>query len=303
MRSEGFLESFNFSFVSESVQQKWIANAQLPGFSFKNKPVKIKNPLSDELSVMRQSLFSGLMQSCLHNVRHSLNAGRVYEVGYTFDSQANTETEYFQNLNLGFISWGQQNSLWASYKPEALFFESKAVIENFLRSFLIKSYKFETCETVPFLHPGQCAVLKAEGRPVGYMGCLHPVLLEDEKIRVPVVYAELNLEILLKGQPRKYRTKSISKFPMVERDLAFVMPKTFNAGDLIADMTKAAGSVLKSVAIFDVFEGGSLQPHEKSVAYRFLYQDMEKTLTDQELQALDQKIIVAMRQKYSISVR
>ncbi len=300
MRAEGFSEAFTFSFVSDALQKKWIQSAQnLSGFVFKGEPVRIQNPLSDELNVMRQSLFTGLMQSCLHNVRHTLNVGRVYELGYVFDSQGD---EFSQNSSLAFISWGQPQSLWSSNNA-SLFFETKTVVEDLLKSLLIKSYKFEALEAVSFLHPGQTASLKVEGKVVGFLGCVHPVLLEEEKVRVPVVYCELNLEQLLKGQPRKYRTKSISKFPMVERDLAFVMPKTLKAGDIIADMQKAAGAQLKSVLIFDVFEGGNLKDTDKSVAYRLIYQDMEKTLTDEDLQKLDKIVIDSVSQKYSISVR
>src|SRR5690606_25315809 len=101
----------------------------------------------------------------------------------------------------------------------------KSNIESILTNLSIKTWQWEACDKLPFIHPGQAATLKVEGKIVGYLGVLHPKLAEQEKVRVPVVLAELNLDTLSKGQPRTKRTKHISKSPSVERDLAFVMPE------------------------------------------------------------------------------
>src|SRR5690606_14814031 len=131
-----------------------------------------------------------------------------------------------------------------------------------------------------FLHPGQAAKLKVEGKIVGYLGALHPQIADEEKIKVPMVFAEINLDTLMKGQPRVVRAKHVSKNPSVERDVAFVMPQELEAGKVLAEIQKAGGQTLKSTTVFDVFPMGD---GKKSVAFRMVYQDAEKTLKDEDL--------------------
>lgn len=303
VQAEGFLESFNYAFVSGKQQDKWLKGGD-PVHTPGSGDILIQNPLSEELNTMRRSLFTGLFQSCLHNLRHSLNVGRLYELGYTFHKKESAEgADYNQNLKLGFILWGEPLDLWSTSKSERLFFEMKSTLEVMFRKLQIKKFSYEELGESELYHPGQSANIRVEGRVVGSLGVLHPSLLDEEKVRVPTVYAEIHMDPLFKGQPRKVRSKSISKFPMVERDFAFVMPKELKAGDIIEDIQKVGGSLVKSVTVFDVFEGGSLATHEKSVAFRVIYQSMEKTWTDAELQDLDKKIIDAISQKHSVSVR
>jgi phenylalanyl-tRNA synthetase beta chain len=113
----------------------------------------------------------------------------------------------------------------------------------------------------------------------------------------------MNLDTLMMGQPRVARTKHISKNPSVERDLAFVMPESMESGLVLAEIIKAGAPTLKAAWVFDVFKGDPLKAGEKSVAFRMIFQDAEKTLKDEDLKALDKKIIDAINHKFSISVR
>ncbi len=304
LRSEGFSEGFNYAFVDGKKHSEFIgdiANLAQVGFPIKSEPVQIKNPLSEEMNVMRQQICYGLFVNALHNLRHGQDHGKIFELGFNFEKSAES---YNQIWSAGLIQWGLPDSLWQKqFSLEYLFFEMKSNIENFLLNLSIKSWQWEACDQLPYLHPGQSAILKVEGRVVGYLGAIHPKLAEKEKVRVPLVLGELNLDTLSKGQPRTKKTKHISKSPSVERDLAFVMPTSLEAGLVSAEIKKAAGNILKSVTIFDVFKGDPLQADEKSVAYRMIFQDEDRTLTDEDLKALDKKIIDAINQKFSISVR
>ncbi len=303
-RNEGFNEGFNYAFVDGKKHAKFLGDITTfknVGFNLRSEAVQVRNPLSEEMNVMRQQISYGLFVNTLHNLRHGQNLGKIFEMGYNFERNNDT---YNQIWTAGLVQWGQPETLWQKgQKNEHLFFETKSHIENILRNLSIKSWQWEVCDELNFLHPGQSAKLKAEGRVVGYVGTLHPQIADEEKIKVPVVFAEINLDILMMGQPRVARTKHVSKNPSVERDLAFVMPENFESGKVLAEIQKAAGNVLKSAWVFDVFTGDPLKVGEKSVAFRMVFQDNEKTLKDEDLKAVDKKIIDAINQKFSISVR
>lgn len=309
LRSEGFSEAFNYAFVDGKKHKKFtgdVSSLKHVGFNLRSEAIHVKNPLSEEMNVMRQQISFGLLNNAIHNLRYGSGNGKLFEMGFVFSKHQDDKNEdkYNQIWNVGLIQWGLTESLWEKgQKNEFLFFETKSHIENVLRNLAIKSWQWEVSSELAFLHPGQSAKLKVEGKIVGYVGTVHPQILDEEKIRVPVVLAELNLDTLMMGQPRTVRTKHVSKNPSVERDLAFVMPETLEAGKVQAEILKAGGQTLKSVKVFDVFTGDPLKSGEKSVAFRMIFQDAEKTLKDEDLKALDKKIIDAINQKFSISVR
>jgi phenylalanyl-tRNA synthetase beta chain len=124
-----------------------------------------------------------------------------------------------------------------------------------------------------------------------------------EKLSVPVVVGEIDLKALSRGQPRTVKYKSISKFPSVERDLAFVLPKTMLATEVANEIKKQSGPLLQSIDIFDVFEGGNLPADHVSVAYKMVFQDMEGTLTEEKLTALQSQIVSGVEKKLHVKVR
>ena len=264
---------------------------------------------------MRTSLIPGLLKNVTHNSRQSgalggaqnsgANSGqcRIFECGYAHFME-NSEA-YAQEARLGLAIWGTSVDLWN--KAETLpVFELKTAVENLLRQLGVAKWKWLTPkpEEIPeFLHPGQAAWLQAEGKSLGFIGSLHPYLLEQFKIRQPVALAELNLDKLLMGQPRHPRFKSISKHPAVDRDLAFVIPKNLPIADIENVIRQSAGNLLQSVSVFDVFSGGQLAEHERSVAFRLVFQDLETTLEDARVNELRDKVINAVTQKFSIALR
>ncbi len=308
LRSEGFNEGFNYAFVDSKKHLKFLgdlSSLKNVGFAFKGDTVRVRNPLSEEMDVMRQQITYGLFVNALHNLRYGQNQGKIFEMGFNFEAAPSKDgCAYNQVWSLGLIQWGIPDTLWQKEnRSEYLFYETKSHIENILRNLSIKSWQWEVATELPFLHPGQTAKLKVEGKIVGYMGILHPEIADEEKVKVPVVLAEINLETLMMGQPRVVRTKHVSKNPTLERDLAFVMPNDMESGQVLAEMLKAGGKTLKSAWVFDVFTGDPLKAGEKSVAFRMIFQDEEKTLKDEDLKALDKKIVDAINQKFSISVR
>ena len=185
------------------------------------------------------------------------------------------------------------------------FFDVKARVQSILQHLLIPQLQINPWTVNPpaLLHPSQSATVFVEGRNVGFLGTIHPRWSMSEKVNVPVVVGEIDLKALMRGQPRTVKFKPVSKFPSVERDLAFVLPKTMLASEVANEIKKLGGPLLQSINIFDVFEGGNLPEGSLSIAYKMIFQDLEGTLTEEKLTALQTQIVSGIEKKLNVRVR
>jgi phenylalanyl-tRNA synthetase beta chain len=304
-RAAGMSQTVNYGFTGSKYQASVLGAVEAyrsGGLEMDSRAIAIQNPLSEDLDVMRVSLMPGLLKNMSHNYRHGNGHGLLFEVGYVFK---HGPEGYVQEPRLGVVAWGQATGLWnKNSKEEYPFFDLKARIESILEKLLVNNPQWNTWANPGALfHPVQCAALFAEGRVIGALGSVHPQWLMNEKIRTGVAVGEIDLKALGRGQPRNVKFKAVSKFPAVERDLAFVLPKSMRAADVAAEIKKTAGNILQSLEIFDVFEGGSLPEGHVSVAYRMVYQDHEGTLGDERLTGLQKQIVANVEKKFSVKVR
>lgn len=305
-RGAGFSQAVNFGFVGSKYQASVLGGVEhfrAAGLAMDPQPIAIQNPLNEEMDVMRVSLLPGLLKNLLHNYRYGNTNGRLFEVGYVF---RRGPEGYEQDSRLSMVVWGTEQGLWQKQDSSKFaFFDLKARMQGVLQRLLILQAQFNpwTANPPTLLHPSQAATVFVEGRNVGFIASVHPKWLMDEKIRVPVAVAELDLKALSRGQPRTVKFKSVAKFPAVERDLAFVLPKSMQASEVTTEIKKASGALLQSVDIFDVFEGGNLPEGHVSVAYRMIFQDMEGTLTEEKLTALQSQIVGQVEKKLNVRVR
>jgi phenylalanyl-tRNA synthetase beta chain len=304
-RNAGMAQTVNYGFIGSKFMAETLGPVdgyKTAGLEMDSQPIRLKNPLSEDLDVMRVSLVPGLLRNLLHNYRHGQGVGRLFEVGYTFKRGPEG---YVQEPRLAIVAWGENEGLWLKNdKPQRTLFDIKARLMQIFEKLLIPSVQWKDWAQPPkLLHPAQSATIFVEGRNIGYLASVHPQWLSGNKIRVPVVVAELDLKALGRGQPRTVKFKPVSKFPSVERDLAFVMPKSARAQDVASEIKKAAGTKLQSIDVFDVFEGGNLPADHLSVAYRMIFQDQEGTLTEEQLTALQAQIVSHVEKKLAIKVR
>jgi phenylalanyl-tRNA synthetase beta chain len=314
--AEGYAQAINYAFLSADFQTKIIGDVERwegAGLPTASAPVPLLNPLNEELGAMRAALAPGLLKNVAHNSRFGNSWGRLFEIGFAH-SRAKDEG-YRQEARVGLALWGAAagapvDALWSGgegAKAPPPVIELKGAIERWLRRMQISGVSWlvpEEGRRLPaFLHPGQCAIALVEGKPVGFIGGLHPALQDELKIREPAAMAELSLEKLFTGQPRGLSAKSISKFPAVERDVAFVMPKTLAAGAIQAEIVRVGGELLRETRAFDAYEGEPLGESERSVAFRLVFQDLGATLEDAQVNELRDRIVDACRQKFSVSLR
>jgi phenylalanyl-tRNA synthetase beta chain len=307
IRADGFHQAFNFSFVSAKGQKTFIKDynsLNVAGLQATEEEIGLKNPLSEELSVMRSCLSFGLYRNALNNFHHGNEWGRLFEIGTTFYKK---EAGYGENKRLGLIAWGKPENLWTKNIQAPLVFDLKSAMENLLSRMHISAYTWLTPkdrgEFVGFAHRGQFAQLIVEGKKVGFVATLNPAILDEDKVRVPVAVGEFDLDQLFQGQPRPFRAESISKMPMVQRDFAFVMPKTLKVGDIMKEIKKLVGAPLVRTDVFDLYEGEKLEPGKKSVAFRIVLQDRNGTLQDAQLNDIQNKVIEGLKSQFNISIR
>lgn len=306
--TEGYQQAFNFAFVGSKGEKAFLgelAALKSSGLASSEKEIRIMNPLNEEMDVMRSSLSYGLFKNLNNNFHSGNMMGRLFEVGSTFFVKE--DGTYHEGARLGLVAWGQNSNLWNKSLDYPLVFEVKAAIEALLKVLNISSYTWVNADQktdIPeFIHQGQFAQLLVEGKKVGFIGTFHPVLLDDNKIRVPACVGELDLDQLYKGQPRPYRVQGIPKFQTVERDFAFVMPKALKVGDILKDIRKAGAGLLTNVDVFDIYEGDKVEVGHKSVAIRIWLQDKNATLQESQIAEVTQKILASLKKNFDISVR
>ncbi len=308
LRGAGYSQAVNMAFSGREAQEKFLGSLnalRAAGLAMSDVPVMVLNPLNAEANCMRSSLVEGLYRNSHHNFHQGVEVGRLFETGKTFSLKEGGEFQEHQHL--GLVAWGYQKTLWTQVASHPLVFEVKAAVEKLLQQLHITSYQWSSVQNrgdIPdFIHRGQHAVLMVEGKAVGFIGSLHPSRLEDDKIRVPVALAELNLDLLFKGQPRGFRIETFSRYPRVERDLALVMLKPLKVGDVVREMKKSAGPLCTQIEVFDVYEGDNLAQGQKSVAFRLSYQDKTATLQDSVVNDSVTQVLAALNAKFSITVR
>ena len=267
-------------------------------------PVRLQNPLSEELSVMRRLLLLGLIRNVAHNSRHGVMRGRLFELGSVFGIVNGTEVKESQSLSL--TQWGQVDSeLWLGAEPYPQSFALKSAVENLLKKMHLKDFEWkEPGSPLPFLHPGQQVFLWLEGKLVGFIGTLHPHWCQKYKIQVPVAVAEILLDPLSQGFLRGVQARPVTAFPCVQRDLAFLMPLQQSAQELVGVMLNAQkDGLIQSVEIFDEYKGENIPSGQKSVAYRLTLQSIQNTLTENQINELVNCVVKAVVSHFSIQVR
>ncbi len=307
MTSLGYSQAVNFAFVNSTKQTEFLGDTDLltkAGLSSSHQQIPLMNPLNEHMNVMRMSLSLGLIDNLHHNFHHGVTEGRLFEVGSVFDQ---SNGDYHEQYRWAGIAWGWPENLWTKNLNTPVVMDLKQSVEEVLLSLGFKDWKWiKTQELggVPsFLHPGQSVALQLNGRKIGFLGTLHPSLREEKKIRCDSALFEFEMETLAQSLGKKWSIKSISKFQSVDRDLSLVMPKSIGAGLVQQAIQKAGGNTLQSVNLIDLYEGEKLGDGLKSITYRLRFQELERTLTDAQVQSSIESILVSIKKHWEIQVR
>jgi phenylalanyl-tRNA synthetase beta chain len=284
-----YQEAITYSFVDEALQ-----TAIAPSAEF----IKLRNPISAELAVMRTTLWGGLLTAALHNTNRQQTRVRLFESGLRF-VQKDGETlqeKMLAGLALGNVAAEQ----WGEKERAVDFYDMKADVEAMFELTGCKvQFVADSNET---LHPGQSAkVLNSNDEIVGWLGMLHPLLEKELGFETPVFLFELAQDLLL--QKRRASFKSLSKFPSVRRDLALLVKEDVNVGEIIAAIQSCNEPLLQDAVIFDVYRGKGVEDSFKSVALSLVLQNQAQTLTDIEIDAIVSAFLKTLASKTGAKLR
>jgi len=289
-----YFETINYSFVDATWESDLLGNAA---------PINLLNPIASQMAVMRSSLIPGLLAIVQYNISHKADRVRVFELGKVFMRDASVVDGELavagidQPLKLAGVAFGGAVAeQWATPKRATDFFDVKSDLSGVLPA----AASFVAAEH-PLLHPGRSARIECGGKVIGWIGELHPKHLSRfELTSAPIVF-ELDVAPLqVVGLPTHV---SVSKQPLVRRDIALVVANSVNSDALIASLRQGAPGFVQSVDVFDVYRGAGLPEGTKSVAIRVLMQDTERTLADTEIEGTCQQMLLQAKQQHGATLR
>ena len=268
-----YQEVINFAFVDEAWEKDFCGNAD---------PVRLANPIASQMSVMRSSLIGGLVANVVTNRKRQTNRVRVFEIGRCFarDAAGKPVDGFHQPVRLAALAAGfVRPEQWAETSRNVDFFDVKADLEALL---FPRVAEFERAAH-PALHPGRSARVLLDGRAIGFIGELHPVWVQRHELGTAPVLFEIELDVLLDTVTPAYQ--ELSRFPAVTRDLALVVDQDAAAAILLKGLQAVAPAIVQRIELFDQYQGKGVEPNRKSLAFRVVMQETQRTLEDVEVDA------------------
>lgn len=293
MKEAGLNEVVNYSFIPKETKDL---------FNLGEDIIEIKNPLSEDMAIMRSSLIYSLISNIKDNLNRNQNDLKVFEVSKTF-SNFTDENLAKEDLKIAFALCGKaEKTLWIKTKESYNFFNLKGYVENLFSKLGISKYTLDRSKDNNF-HPGVSADLKIGEDFIGTFGEIHPSLIEKLGIkREKIYFAEFNLTKMQKYMKLKINYESISKYPEVLRDLAITLDKDLLVGEMTKEIKRKINLVEK-IDIFDVYSGDRVEAGKKSVAMSIVLRDKYKTLTDEEIDKTMKDILTLIKDKYNGEIR
>lgn len=273
--------------------------------------VKIMNPLSSDLNVMRETLLFGGLETVAYNANRKNPDLRLFEFGnvYIYNPENKNEDNpmqaYKEEKHLAlWVSGKRVSGCWAHPDEDSSFFEIKAAVINIFRRIGLSLASVDMSDGNNNIFNKSITIKNKGGKLLAEMGVLSNTLLKKTGITSPVYYADINWTAVMK-QVRKNSVsfKEISKYPAVSRDLALLLDKQVEFAQIEAIAYKTERKYLKSVELFDVYEGKNLPEGKKSYAVNFILQDEQKTLTDKQIEAIMNKLIANIKKELNAELR
>ncbi len=286
----GYREVITYSFIDKKNQQL---------FDPERRYKELLNPLTAEMSVMRTSLWPGLVTTLLYNLNRQQSRIRIFESGLRFIFAGD---EFQQQPVLSGLITGQvMPEQWGEKSRAVDFFDLKGDIQNLIRKTKsAQEFDFQV-GSHPALHPGQTADIYRLGEKVGVIGALHPAVLKAFDLTYPVFVFEILLDSLEIAQLPRYQ--EVSKFPEIRRDIAILVDRAVPAKAISDTITEVAGDLLQNVNIFDVYQGKGVAPDRKSVALALTLQHVSRTLIEEEVANLMDRVCVALKERFAAELR
>ena len=288
MISLGLNETLSYILIND----KEVRNYTLDEF----EPLKLLDPITEDRNTLRYSMIPSLYKIYEYNNAREQKDISIFEIGKGFYKKGEV---YGEDTKLCVLMTGKYLLGIENNKNNVDFYVIKGVAEEILEYLGYENrYSFIKEQMPKEMHPGQSAYINVNGTNVGIIGKMHPNIAKED-----VYVLEINLDELLQKKVGKMKYKEISKFPSIKKDLAFVVNKNMISKDIEKVIKNAGGSLLTKIEVFDVYEGSNLPEDKKSIAYSLTFLDNKKTLTDEEINNIMNKIIENVTTKCNAEIR
>lgn len=281
----GYHEAITYSFISPTLQK--LISPQEP-------LIELKNPISSDLSVMRSSLFGGLLNAAIYNHNRKQTRVRLFETGLRF-TQNNIQEPMLAGIATG-TAYPEQ---WGIPNRALDFFDVKSDVEILLR---LSPHKisFRPAEH-PALHPGQTSGIYLDDELIGYLGALHPALFKEFDLISPVYLFELQFNKMNTREIPRFQIPS--KFPAIRRDISFIVEAKFSVQTILETVREKVGTLLMDLCLFDVYQGKNMPHGKRSLALGLILQHPEQTLLDSQINEIMEEVISTLKNRFDINLR
>lgn len=260
---------------------------------------KLINPISEELSLMRSTLVSGILNTASLNLKKQNRALHLFELGKVFRDAAGKIEE---SRRLSALITGEKGTLL--WKSEGDVYDIKGVLENLLDLLNIKEYTFVNCSDLSYLHPGRGARVFVGDKEIALIGEVHPSVIENFDLRQKACIFDINIDaVSLLSKENNIEFSDLAPFPFVERDMALLLDKSLPLNDIMPLISGLGIDLIENVDIFDQFEGKGIEDGKKSLAIRVRYRSSEETLTDDRVNEVHNKIVAHLIDKTGATLR
>ncbi|MCB2300720.1 phenylalanine--tRNA ligase subunit beta [Clostridium tagluense] len=288
LTSSALNQSISYSFVSPKIFNKIL----VPEDSKLRNVVTIKNPLGEDYSIMRTTTIASMMECLGRNYSRNNEEARLFEIGKVYIP--NEDSDKLPE---------ERNILTIGMYGNVDYLDLKGVVENVIDSLGLKNTSFKRESENPTYHPGKTSNLYVKRELVGVVGEIHPSVSENYEVEQRCYIAELNLDILYKYADLNKKYNALPKFPAVTRDIALIVDEEVLVQDIEDIIVKQGGNILESTKLFDVYKGKQIAEGKKSIAYAIIYRRVDKTLTDEEVNKVHEKILRTLEHKLGAQLR
>ena len=294
LADRGYQEVVNFAFVEEAWEADFAAKTA------ESDLIRLANPIASQMAVMRSNLFGGLVSNLVTNLKRKQSRVRLFEVGRTFhrDAAAQPVNGFHQPWKLAGLAFGGAlPEGWAGGSRKVDFYDVKGDVEALLAPAQLRFDKL----VHPALHPGRSARVLLDGQDVGCIGELHPEWVQKYDLPNAPVLFELDFAAVKLAKVPAYA--EVSKFPPVIRDLAIVVDQSVALQTLLDGLKGQISGLIQDIQLFDVYVGKGVPENKKSLAFRIVMQDTQRTLQDSEVDAAMQQLVSCFEQAFGAQLR
>ncbi len=291
----GFFEAVNYVFTTPA--REAVFTKTIPPL------VPVANPLTEVDTHLRATMIPGLIESVKQNLNHGVDNVRLFETGRVFRPGDSPSNEAHEERRLALVATGEfYGSFWNQLSEPFDFYHLKGIVAELFKH-LRQPIEFQQTGDVPFLHPGIAAELLFKGNRIGFLGSLHPRLIETFKFPKAVFLSEFSLEEVYSQRLMEPEYKPLPRFPSVERDLSFVLDRaiSFSTIDLAVQALQIAE--LQDFRLIDLYQGSRLPQDKISLTVRVTFVAPSRTLTQEEVNERFEGVVAALKQKFSIEQR